>query len=92
VGVLQTFLFNRRWTFAHRGASAPALARYVLIYFLGYVFQWLALWALVDRLGWPHQLVMGGLVIVTACLIFLGQKFWVFASIRPRTALDAPRG
>lgn len=77
-GVLQTFVFNKKWSFRFIGAARPALLRYATLYALGYVFNFLALMLLVDQIGLPHQWVMGGLVIFMAIFFFIGQKFWVF--------------
>ena len=37
VGILQTFLLNRSWTFRHQGHIRSAFARYIVIYMLGYL-------------------------------------------------------
>ncbi|MBK8893854.1 MAG: GtrA family protein [Propionivibrio sp.] len=78
LGILQTFTFNKRWSFRFNGATAPALVRYATIYALGYLVNLLALVLLVDRLGLPHQWVMAGLVLFMALFFFVGQKFWAF--------------
>lgn len=73
-----TFAMNRQWTFAHRGAVSPALIRYVTLYAIGYVANLGALTWAVDVLGLPHQWTMAALIVVSAILIFLAQKYWVF--------------
>ncbi len=78
LGVLQTFVFNRSWSFKDRGAAAPALGRYVAAYGFGYLLNMGILLLLVDRAGYPHQLVQGLTIIFLAVLLFLMQKFWVF--------------
>jgi putative flippase GtrA len=78
VGVLQTFVFNKKWSFRFEGAATPALVRYATVYAMGYVIQFLALMLLVDRMGLPHQWVMGVLILFMALLLFIAQKFWVF--------------
>jgi len=78
VGVLQTFVFNKKWSFLFDGAATPALVRYATVYAVGYVIQFLALTMLVDQMGLPHQWVMGGLILFMALLLFIAQKFWVF--------------
>lgn len=80
VGVAQTFFFNRRWSFRHKGAHGPALLRYCIAYALGYLFNLWALWLMVDVLGHPHQLVQAVMVFLVAALLFLLQKLWVFRS------------
>ncbi len=78
IGVAQTFLFNKRWTFDHEGRHASALLRYMSVYAGGYVANLLVLAWLVDDLGYPHQIVQGAMILILAAVFFLLQKFWVF--------------
>ena len=78
LGVLQTFLFNRKWTFQHDGHARAALLRYVCAYALGYVLNLAALHVAVDRLQWNHLWVQGAMIIVLAGMLFLLQKYGVF--------------
>lgn len=80
--VLCTFIFNRRWTFSHGGTVPAALLRYLVTYALGYAVNLAALSLLVDVAGLPHRWVMAVLIVVSAGLIFLVQKFWVFPAER----------
>ncbi|MDW7774305.1 MAG: GtrA family protein [Desulfobulbaceae bacterium] len=77
-GVLQTFLFNRRWTFNHLGAARPALIRYLLSYLSGYIINFVALLLFVDIVDLPHQAVQAAMIIFLAFYLFALQKFWVF--------------
>lgn len=87
VGVAQTFYFNRSWSFGHNGMISSAFLRYMAAYAFGYVFNLAALMMLVDSWGWPHQWVQGGMIFVLAGMLFLLQKFWVFApSVRSGAA------
>ena len=78
LGVVQTFFFNKRWSFRHGGTHGPAFVRYCASYALGYGLNLAALWVLVDRLGHPHQIVQGLMILALAVMLFLLQKFWVF--------------
>nr|WP_316639094.1 GtrA family protein [uncultured Roseateles sp.] len=78
IGVAQTFLFNKRWTFGHQGSGRAALLRYCTAYGLGYVINLVVLLVLVDHWAWPHQWVQGVMILVLAAMLFLLQKFWVF--------------
>lgn len=78
VGIVQTFIFNQRWTFSKLEHDRQAFYRYVLLYAVGYCFNWLMLELLVGHIGWPHQWVMLGLMLFMVAFFFLGQKFWVF--------------
>jgi putative flippase GtrA len=79
VGVLQTFVFNKRWSYRHRGTATAAFMRYGIVYLCGYVLNLAVLIWLVDRVGYPHQLVQGAMIIVLALATFLSLKLWVFA-------------
>jgi putative flippase GtrA len=78
VGVLQTFVFNKKWTFSHHGQLNGTLIRYILIYVVGYFINLGALVIFVDRFCYPHQLVQSVMIPVIAVLIFAMQKLWVF--------------
>ena len=89
LGVIQTFFFNKRWSFRHGGTHGPAFVRYCASYALGYGVNLAALWVLVDRIGYPHQIVQGIMILALAMMLFLLQKFWVF----PATpAASKPQG
>jgi len=78
IGVTQTFLFNRKWTFKYNGSARQSMVRYIVSYGIGYCLNFIVLLVLVDKIGWPHQAVQGVMVLLLACILFLLQKFWVF--------------
>lgn len=78
VGVLQTFLFNKRWTFGHNGAHSIVFLRYCMSYGFGYVINLVVLLVMVDIFGYRHEIVQGMMIFVLAVMLFLLQKFWVF--------------
>lgn len=78
LGVLMTFAFNRTWSFSHRGLIGEGLVRYLFVYLLGYLANWIVLYVLVDHAHWPHQWVQAVMVVIIAGALFLSQKFWVF--------------
>ncbi len=85
VGVLQTFVFNKKWSFRFQGDVTPALVRYFSVCVVGYVINFLMLLLFVDQMGLPHHWVMGVLVLFMALFFFVAQKFWVF---RQSSALE----
>lgn len=90
VGVAQTFVFNKRWSFRHSGMHGIAFIRYCSAYGLGYVINLLVLVVLVDRMGYPHEIVQGGMVLLLAVMLFLLQKFWVFRPISSPPIVTIP--
>jgi putative flippase GtrA len=88
VGVLQTFVLNKLWSFGHKGPSGAPLLRYVLVYALGYLVNLSALVLLVDIAGAPHEAVQGAMIVAIASGMFVLQKYWVF---QPSTAASEGR-
>lgn len=78
VGVVQTFVFNKKWSFRFEGAATPALVRYATVYAVGYVINFFALMLLVDQAKLQHQLVQGVMIFVVAMMLFVAQRYWVF--------------
>lgn len=79
LGLLQTFAFNRTWSFRHAGPTGWSLLRYVLVYLFGYGINLAGLTLFVDRYGYSHRIVQGALILVVAMFLFVAQRHWVFA-------------
>ncbi len=80
VGVVQTFFFNKSWSFGHTGGTKAAMLRYWAVYGAAYFLNVTALTALVEFVGLPHQIAQAILVFLIAGLIFLALRLWVFRS------------
>ena len=78
VGVVQTFYFNRGWSFGHQGSSQGAFLRYVVAYALGYLLNFGLLWFAVDHLQLAHQIVQAAAIFIVATFLFLMHRYWVF--------------
>jgi putative flippase GtrA len=88
-GVLLGFLLNRKITFSHQGNKVGALLRYIASYFLGYIYNYIALLLLVGRAGYPHEAVQAGVIVTLWVLLFVLQRYWVFA-VRPSRQGQSP--
>lgn len=82
MGVLQTFVFNKRWSFEFSGGTGRSLPRYVALYAVGYVLNLSVLHLFVDRLGYSHAMVQAVAIFAIAAFLFVGQKHWVFSPLR----------
>ena len=79
VGVAQTFVFNKRWSFGHSGDVPRSMARYFAVYGLCYLLNLALLHASVEYFGFNHAIVQAAAILPFAMLVFLLQKYWVFA-------------
>jgi putative flippase GtrA len=81
LGALQTFFFNKRWTFNHDGLLRSSLIKYLTVYSFAYLFDLGCLMVFVDVLGYPHQIIQGILIIVVALMLYYLQSRWVFFDV-----------
>ena len=73
-----TFYLNRSWSFRSRASCGPALLKYFALYGLAYALNWLGIWLLVDKFGYPHEWVQLALIFATAVFLFVSLRIWVF--------------
>jgi putative flippase GtrA len=91
IGVGLSFTANRFWVFTTDERIAVTLRRFLAAHALGYMTNWLMLWGLVDRLGYPHSLVQAAAILVVAALMFILMRTFVFrAAPRPKGQGECP--
>ena len=78
LGVAQTFLANKIWTFRHSGSTGSTFIRYALSYAMAYCINFGALYIYVDLFEYSYHLVQGVMIFVVAGLLFLLQRYWIF--------------
>ena len=78
VGVAQTFLINKIWTFRHVGLEVQSFGRYLTLYAACYLLNLVSLLIFVDMMGMKHQIIQCVMIILIAAITFTVQKFWVF--------------
>jgi len=78
VGLASSFVLNRRWTFAHRGALWPALWRFVLVFGVAYAANVAALLALGEGLGLNRYLAHALATVPYTLLFFAGSRLFAF--------------
>src|SRR5439155_8528095 len=91
VGVLQTFMLNKRWTFQHEGHVRRTAARYWVAYVFSYAGNMVLVFIFVDMAGFDHRVVQGILVAVIGLALFALQKYWVFGTLPVRPVSRSAR-
>lgn len=89
IAVLVAYVANRSWSFGHQGGVTRSFANYMVLNLLAWVLNVLVLFIFVDVMGFHHAPVQGIAILVIACLTFIGQRYWVFASSQIDTTLDS---
>ena len=78
LGMMISFLANRKLTFDHEGSTLTAGSRYLIAHFFGYLINFSILAMMVDRMGFAHQWVQIIAILIVALFLFLMMRFYVF--------------
>lgn len=78
-GMLNSYIFNRKWTFqAQDRFFSPALVRFVVLNLMMLAVSTGLLYLMYDWLGLPELLAKAGATGCTMVLSFLVNRLWVF--------------
>ncbi len=75
---LMGFFGNRKLTFHDTGTIWSSGSRYLLVYGIGFVFQYAMLVIFYEGRGYPHQLVQITSACVVTGFLFFALKYFVF--------------
>ena len=78
VSSILTFVVNKKWTFRQKLFSQFSLIKYIIIYSFAYSINLMAMFFLVDKFGYSHQIVQGVMIVTLSAILFPLLKFWVF--------------
>jgi len=79
VGVIVSFIGNKKLTFADCSNSYTTVLRYLIAHLFGYIINYSLLFVFVDKLGYAHQLIQAISIFVVALFLFTILKFYVFS-------------
>jgi putative flippase GtrA len=91
VGVLQTYVLNKRWTFQYEGHVRRTAVRYWVAYAVSYAANMALLIIFVDIAGFDHRVVQGVLIAIIGLVLFGLQKYWVFGPLPVRQPSGSAR-
>lgn len=78
-GMVNSFILNKMWTFAAKGATVRQINRFVILNILGLILSTLIIFIFVDLLLAPYLIVWFLTIGIVMILNFLGNKYWTFA-------------
>jgi len=95
VGLVCSFVLNRRWTFAYKGAWWPALWRFIVVFFIAYAANLLIFFTLRDGLGMDRYLAHAVATVPYTLVFFAGSSLFAFRAstssvIRPASPTIRP--
>ena len=82
-GLINSFAWNRRWTFDHSGAVLPAAARFLIVFLVAYSLNLGTVLAAINIFDVNSYLAHAIATVPYTVFFFLGCRYFVF---RPATA------
>jgi putative flippase GtrA len=77
-GLAISFTLNRTWTFRHSGALATALARFLLVFLIAYLFNLVTVLLAIHALRLNPYLAHAIGVVPYTLVLFLGSQYFAF--------------
>jgi putative flippase GtrA len=78
VGVICSFVLNRRWTFASKGAWLPQLARFLVVLGIAYAANIVTVLGLIHQLGTNRYLAQALGTIPYTAIGYVGSRLFAF--------------
>jgi putative flippase GtrA len=85
-GMVNSFLWNRSWTFRARGKILPQAVRFTVVNLVSLALGTVAMHVFVDQRGFPELAIFMPLAVVITLLNYFGSKLWAFA--QPESATE----
>jgi putative flippase GtrA len=83
IGIVQSFLLNKRWTFEHTGTCASAFVRYLAVLLLAYAANLATTLCAIDILHLNSYIAQALGVVPYALTGYLGGRWFAFAAAQP---------
>jgi putative flippase GtrA len=83
LGVVNSYVLNRRWTFRSRAQRTPELLRFTVVQMVGLGVDLVLLYAIVEGLGIAHLIAQALVFPAASALTFGLSRRWAFRA-RPQ--------
>jgi putative flippase GtrA len=80
LGAVNSYVLNRRWTFASEGRCVPEVLRFAVVQGVGLALDVVLLYVLVHQAGVPHLLAQLLVFPAASAVTFLLSRHWAFAA------------
>lgn len=82
VGMMNSFILNKTWTFKIREDTVGQMFRFMVINCAALALSTVAIFLLVDVGGWPYVITWFAVIAPVTVLSFAANKFWAFSATR----------
>lgn len=86
VAAVSSYFAHAKYSFNYQTGRMSAKFRFILAQIIGYLVNVIMLSVLVERFGYPHQMVQAAAIFVIAGVLFFLFRFYVFPEIKTKEA------
>jgi len=79
IGAVTAYFGHAKYSFPYNGSHMRGIARYIIVHLMGYATNVGMLYLFWNRLGYSHQLVQAGAIVVVAFMLFFLFRYFVFS-------------
>jgi putative flippase GtrA len=79
VGLINSFFWNRRWTFSHSGDTGRTAVKFVLVFLFAYAANLVTAMVLIKQFDVGSYIAHAMATIPYTGLFYLGSRYFVFA-------------
>lgn len=80
IGVTHSFFWNKFWTFKSKTKNISELLKFITVYTLVYIINFLLLFILVQKLKWNPKIAQLLILFIITIISFVFHNFWTFYS------------
>ncbi len=78
VGIINSYIWNKKWTFQGKGNVFVEMLRFVLIYLCSYLINLLLMYIFVEKIDIVPEISIVITLLLTTAISFIGHKLWSF--------------
>jgi putative flippase GtrA len=78
IGLTNSFIWNRRWTFSHSGGIASSLPKFVVVFLFAYAANLAVALALIRQGAFSSYVAHAVATIPYTVIFYLGSRYFVF--------------
>ena len=81
VGIINSYVWNRQWTFSSKGNIYREAWKFALVYINSYVINLLLMFYFIEKVGIATEISVVITLILTTIISFAGHKWWSFKKV-----------
>jgi len=84
IAATTAYIAHSKYSFKYQGRRTSSQFRFIIAQFFGYIVNIMMLSILVERFGYPHQMVQAAAIFVVGGVLFILFRYYVFPAVKTK--------